>query len=426
VLQEKGFDVGRARVVVTGMGLVTSLGVGVERNWEALCKGRSGIRKIDRFDVSDLACQIAGLVRDFDPEQFMDRKEVRRNDPFVHFGMAASEMAVAEAGPFIRNGNARRVGVVFGTGFGGLQTCEQAYHVLHEKGPGRMSPFYVPMIIPNLAAGQIAIRFGAKGPNLCFSTACSASTHSIGHAFRLVRDREADVVIAGGAEACVTRLGVSAFAAMRALSRRNDDPERACRPFERDRDGFVMGEGAGVLVLEEHGKAMGRGACILGEIIGYGQNGDAHHITAPSPEGEGAAECMRAALRDAQIEPASVEYLNAHGTGTPFNDLVETRAVKKVFGSHAARLFISGTKSMTGHLLGAVGAVEAVYTLLSLQHGILPPTINYENPDPECDLNYVPNVAQKVPIRVAMSNSFGFGGTNGSIVFKKYEERPLD
>ena len=412
----------RNRVVVTGMGLVTPLGIGVDRNWESLCKGRSGIRKIDRFKVSDLASQIAGLVPDFDPEQFMEKKEVRRNDPFVHFGMAASELAGADAGPFIRNGNAGRVGVVFGTGFGGLQTCEQAYHVLEKKGPGRMSPFYVPMIIPNLAPGQIAIRFGAKGPNLCFSTACSASTHSVGHAYRLICHGEADAVIAGGAEAAVTRLGLSAFAAMRALSRRNDDPEGACRPFERDRDGFVMGEGAGVLILEEHGHAVKRGARIHGEIIGYGQNGDAHHITAPSPEGEGAAECMRAALKDARIEPAAVDYMNAHGTGTTFNDLVETRAVKKVFGAHARNMFISSTKSMTGHLLGAVGAIEAIFTLLSLQHGILPPTINYENPDPECDLDYVPNQAREAAIRIAMSNSFGFGGTNGSIVFKKYIE----
>jgi 3-oxoacyl-[acyl-carrier-protein] synthase II len=408
------------------MGLVTPLGIGVDRNWESLCKGRSGIRKIDRFKVSDLASQIAGLVPDFDPEQFMDRKEVRRNDPFVHFGMAASELAVADAGPFIRNGNAGRVGVVFGTGFGGLQTCEQAYHVLENKGPGRMSPFYVPMIIPNLAPGQIAIRFGAKGPNLCFSTACSASTHSVGHAFRMIRDGEVDAVISGGAEAAVTRLGMSAFAAMRALSRRNDDPEAACRPFERDRDGFVMGEGAGALILEEHGHAVKRGARIYGEIIGYGQNGDAHHITAPSPEGEGAAECMRAALKDARIEPSAVEYMNAHGTGTTFNDLIETQAVKNVFGAHAGNMFVSSTKSMTGHLLGAVGAIEAIFTVLALRHGILPPTINYENPDPECDLDYVPNQAREAPIRVAMSNSFGFGGTNGSIVFKKYTEEPND
>jgi len=285
------------------MRLVTPLGVGVEQNWEALCKGRSGIRKIDRFEVSDLASQIAGLVSNFDPEQFMERKDVRRNDPFVHFGMAASELAAAAAGSFVQDGNADRVAVMFGTGFGGLQTCEDAYHVLEKKGPGRMSPFYVPMIIPNLAPGQIAIRFGAKGPNLCFSTACSASTHSVGQGFRMIRGGEADVVIAGGAEAAVTRLGVSAFAAMRALSRRNDEPEKASRPFERDRDGFVIGEGAGVLILEEHGYAVKRGAYIFGEIIGYGQNADAHHITAPSPEGEGAAECMRAALRDARIKP---------------------------------------------------------------------------------------------------------------------------
>ena len=412
----------RTRVVVTGMGLVTPLGVGVAKNWETLCRGRSGISEIDRFEVSDLASRIAGLVRDFDPEQYMDKKEVRRTDPFVHFGLAASALAAEDSGSFIGNGNADRVGVVFGTGFGGLQTCEHAYQVLLSKGPSRMSPFYVPMIIPNLAPGQIAIRFGARGPNLCFSTACSASTHSVGHAYRLIRQGEADAVIAGGSEACVTRLAVSAFAAMRALSRRNDDPEGASRPFERDRDGFVMGEGAGALILEEHGRAVERGAPIHGEIIGYGQNGDAHHITAPSPEGGGAAECMRAALRDAKIEPASVDYINAHGTGTSYNDLVETLAVKKVFGAHARRLAVSSTKSMTGHLLGGAGAVEAIYTLLALQHGRLPPTINYKNPDPECDLDYVPNEARKAPIRVAMSNSFGFGGTNGCLIFRRYEE----
>jgi len=416
----------RNRVVVTGMGLVTPLGIGVERNWEALGKGRSGVCRIDRFEVSDLSCQIAGLVRDFDPEQFIDRKEVRRSDPFVHFGLAASELAVQDAGPFIRNGNADRVGVVFGTGFGGLQTCENAYHVLMTKGPSRMSPFYVPMIIPNLLPGQIAIRFGVKGPNLCFSTACSASTHSLGHAYRLIRQGEVEAVIAGGAEAAVSRLAISAFAAMRALSKRNDEPEAACRPFERDRDGFVMGEGAGVLVLEEHGRAVERGARIYGEIIGYGQNGDAHHITAPSPEGEGAAECMRAALRDARIEPEDVDYINAHGTGTSYNDLVETQAIKRVFGPHARRLQVSSTKSMTGHLLGAVGAVEAIYTLLSLKRGTLPPTINYENPDPECDLDYVPNQSREAFVRIGMSNSFGFGGTNGCLIMKRYEPERLD
>lgn len=419
---ERGFPVNRKRVVVTGMGLVTPIGIGVDQNWESLCKGRSGISGIDRFEVSDLACQIAGLVRDFDPEQFMDKKEVRRTDPFVHFGLAASILAAEDAGAFIRNGNGGRVGVVFGTGFGGLQTCESAYDVLVNKGPGRMSPFYIPMIIPNLAPGQIAIRFGARGPNLCFSTACSASTHSVGHGYRLIRDGDADAVIAGGAEAPVTRLGVSAFAAMRALSRRNDDPEGACRPFERDRDGFVMGEGSGVLILEEHGHAIARGARIYGEIIGYGENGDAHHITAPSPEGGGAADCMRAAMRDARIEPTSVDYINAHGTGTVYNDLVETQAVKSVFGSHAYKLPVSSTKAMTGHLLGAVGAVEAIYTILAILHGTLPPTINYQNPDPECDLDYVPNEAREVPIKVAISNSFGFGGTNGSLVIKCYEK----
>ncbi len=403
------------------MGLVTPLGVGVEENWEAVCNGRSGIRRVDRFEVSDLPCQIAALVRDLDLARYMDKKEIRRTDPFIQFGLVAAIHAMEDAGEVIDEENAHRVGVVMGTGFGGLQTCEYAFHVLETKGPNRFSPFFVPMIIPNLAPGQLAIRFGAKGPNLCFATACSAGTHSLGHAYRMIRDGRVDAVIAGGSEACVTRFGLCAFASMRALSRRNDAPEAACRPFEKDRDGFVMGEGAGILVLEERERALRRGARIHGEIIGYGENGDAYHVTAPSPDGEGAAECMRQALRDAGIDSSEVGYINAHGTGTPFNDVVETRAIKKVFGEHARRLPVSSTKSMTGHLLGAVGAVEAVFTLLALQRGVLPPTINYDTPDPECDLDYVPNEARKVAVEIAMSNSFGFGGTNACILFRRAE-----
>ena len=410
------------RVVVTGMGLVTPLGVGVKKNWEGLCKGRSGIQRIGHFKVSDIASQIAGVAHDFNPEQFLEKKEVRRTDPFIQYAMACSSLALEDSKLEIGNGNAHRVGVVIGSGMGGLKSIEDHHNVLLAKGPDRITPFLIPMVIANLAPGRVAIQTGAKGPNLCFSTACSAGTHSLGHAFRLIRHGYADAIIAGGSEACVTRLGMVGFCAMRALSRRNDAPEEASRPFERDRDGFVMGEGAGILILEELQHALARDARIVGEIIGYGENGDAYHIAAPSPEGEGAAECMRSALSDAGIEPSQVDYINAHGTSTPYNDEVETRAIKKVFGEHALRMPVSSTKSMTGHLLGATGAVEGIYTLLSIQEGILPPTINYQNPDPECDLDYVPNQARKQPVRVAMSNSFGFGGTNGCILFKKYEQ----
>ena len=412
---------GAYRVVVTGMGQVTPLGVGMETNWEALCRGRSGIRKISHFDVSDIASQIAGIVTGFDPEKFLDKKEIRRTDPFIHYAMASSFLALQDAGLEINSENAGRVGVVIGSGMGGLKSIEDHHNRLLAKGPDRISPFLIPMIIANLAPGRVAIQTGAKGPNLCFSTACTAGTHSLGHSFRLIRHGYADAIISGGAEACVTRLGMVGFCAMRALSRRNNAPEEASRPFEKDRDGFVIGEGAGVLILEELQHALDRGARIVGEIIGYGENGDAYHIAAPSPDGEGAADCMASALFDAGIEPSRVDYINAHGTSTPYNDLVETRAIKKVFGKHAFRMAVSSTKSMTGHLLGATGAVEAIYTLLTLREGILPPTINYRNPDPECDLDYVPNQARKQPVRIAMSNSFGFGGTNGCILFKKYE-----
>jgi len=403
------------------MGLVTPLGTGVEKNWEGVCQGRSGIRRIRHFEVSDIASQIAGLVPDFDPGAFMEKKEIRRTDPFIRFAMVCSSTALRDSGLEINSSNAGRIGVVIGSGMGGLQSIENGMDVLREKGPDRISPFLVPMVIANLAAGRVAIDLGAKGPNLCFTTACTAGTHSLGHAYRLIRHGHADAVIAGGSEACVSRFGMVAFCAMRALSKRNDEPEKASRPFDKDRDGFVIGEGAGILILEEREHALQRGAKICGEIIGYGENGDAHHIAAPEPEGEGAANCMLAAIEDAGIEPSRVDYINAHGTSTPFNDLVETRAIKRIFGDHAYRMAVSSTKSMTGHLLGAAGAVEAIYTLLALHSGILPPTINYQTPDPECDLDYVPNQKREQPIRFAMSNSFAFGGTNGSILFKRYD-----
>jgi 3-oxoacyl-[acyl-carrier-protein] synthase II len=404
------------------LGLLTPLGVGVEQNWERICRGDPGIHKVERFDVSDLPSQMAGIVSGFDPHRYMEKKEVKSTDPFIQFALAASAMAVEDAGLVISPENEYRVGVLIGSGMGGLQTIEKGYDTFYSKGPDRMSPFFVPNIIANLAPGRVAIQHGIKGPNLCIVTACSAGTHSVGHGYRLIREGHADTVLAGGTEACVTRIGIAGFCAMRALSRRNDSPETASRPFEKDRDGFVIGEGAGVLILERREAALERGAKIFGEIIGYAENGDAYHIAAPSPEGEGAAECMRASLQDAGVEPDAVDYINAHGTSTPYGDLAETLAIKRVFGAHAHRLAVSSTKSMTGHLLGAAGAVEAIYTLLTLCHGVLPPTINYRAPDPNCDLDYVPNRCRPSSATIAMSNSFGFGGTNGCIVFRKHED----
>ncbi len=410
----------KRRVVVTGMGLVTPLGTGVEKNWEMLRTGRTGIHRVERFDVSDLPSQMAGLVTDFDPLRFMQKKEIKSTDPFIQYALGASALALDDSGLVINRENEFRVGVLIGSGMGGLHTIEKGYGVFTNKGPDRMSPFFIPNIIANLAPGRVAIQHGIKGPNLCIVTACSAGTHSVGHGYRLIQHGYSDAVLSGGAEACVTRMGIAGFCAMRALSRRNGSPESACRPFDRQRDGFVIGEGSGVLVLEEREYARRRGARIRGEIIGYAENGDAYHIAAPSPEGEGAAECMRAALKNAEIEPASVDYINAHGTSTPPGDLSETLAIKTVFGDHAYRLAISSTKSMTGHLLGAAGSVESIYTLLALSNGVVPPTINYQDPDPECDLDYVPNLCRKTSATVAMSNSFGFGGTNGCLLFKKH------
>lgn len=409
------------RVVATGLGMVTPLGTGVEKNWEAVCSGKSGIGPITKFDVSELASQIAGEVKDFRPEDFMSKQEIRRFDVFIHYAMAAARMAMEDAGLKIDGKNAHRVGCVTGTGLGGLATLEHYHSVLLEKGPKRISPFFIPGIIANMAPGQMAIEFGAKGPNLSIETACAASSHALGEAFRYIREGFADAMLTGGAEAVVTPLAVGGFCSMRALSTRNDAPEKASRPFDLNRDGFVIGEGSGIIVLEALDHALERGAKIYGEVVGYGLTGDAHHVSAPEPEGAGAIECMKGALRFAGLEPKDIDYINAHGTSTQLNDASENKAIKAVFKEDAYNVPISSTKSVTGHLLGGAGGTEAIYCFLALKNGIIPPTMNYETPDPECDLDYVPNKARKKELRTAMSNSFGFGGTNASLIFKKYE-----
>ena len=412
----------RRRVVITGMGLVTPLGIGVETNWHALLEGRSGISSISRFDVSDFPTRIAGEVKDFHPEDFIEKKEIKKMDPFIQYAVAAARMAMDEARLPITPDNEDMVGVIVGVGIGGLSSIEEYHKLFLETRLKKVSPFFIPKLIANLAPGQIAIHYGAKGINYTPTSACSSGAHAIGEAFRLVRLGEQDAMIAGGAEAALTPLGLGGFIAMKAVSSHNEEPEKASRPFDRNRDGFVMAEGAGIIVLEELQHAKSRGARIYAEVIGYGANGDAYHITAPSPDGEGAVRCMRMALRSGGVHPTEVDYINAHGTSTPYNDATETHAIKCVFGEHAGRLAVSSTKSMTGHLLGAAGGVEAVYSALALYHECLPPTINYEEPDPACDLDYVPNVARRAPIRVALSNSFGFGGTNACLVFRKWVE----
>ena len=411
----------RRRVAVTGLGLVTPLGTGVEKNWEALSHGRSGISTISRFDVKDFPTRIAGEVRDFRAEDFIEKKEIKKMDLFTHYSMAAADMALAYSGLKIEEGNAERVGVVLGVGLGGLPTIEEYHSLYLESGLRRISPFMIPKLIANLAPGQIAIKHGAKGINYTPTSACSSGGHAVGEAMRMIRHGYQDAMICGGAEAAISPMGVGGFIAMRALSTRNDEPERASRPFDKNRDGFVIGEGAGVLILEEMESARRRGAKILAEVIGYGTNDDAFHITQPSPEGIGAASCMRLCLDDAGIDPDAVGYINAHGTSTQYNDANETKAIKRVFGEYAARLPVSSTKSMTGHLLGGAGGVEAAFTVLALSRGVIPPTINYEERDPDCDLDYVPNVARKAPIEIALSNSYGFGGTNVSLAFRKGE-----
>ena len=395
-------------------------GIGVETAWRNICEGRSGIGPITRFDASGFETRIAGEVKGFEPERYVEKKEIKKMDLFVLYALAATQEALEDANFAITPENGERVGVIVGTGLGGLPTLEKYHQILLEKGPSRISPFFIPTLIANMAAGQIAIRFGAKGPNTCVVTACATGAHSIGDAFRAIRYGDADVIIAGGTEANLTPLTVGGFNAMKALSTRNDTPEKASRPFEKNRDGFVVAEGAGIVILEELEHALKRNARIYAELVGYGYTSDAYHITAPSPGGEGAARCMRMALRDAGKKPEEVAYINAHGTSTALNDLTETEAIKTVFGEHAYRLAVSATKSMTGHLLGAAGSTEAIFTVLSIRDGILPPTINYEEPDPQCDLDYVPNVARHASVDVAISNAFGFGGTNATLVFQKY------
>lgn len=407
----------RRRVVITGLGAVTPLGVGVEKTWHAVCAGQSGIGPVTRFDASGYPCRIAAEVKDFDPADHIEKKEIKKMDTFIQYAMAASREAVDDAGITITSDTAERVGVYIGAGIGGLPAIEQYHKVLQDKGPGRVSPFFIPMVIVNLASGQVAIRFGAKGPNSCAVTACATGNHCIGDACRIIQRGEADVMLAGGTESTICPLALAGFAAAKALSRRNDDPQRASRPFDRDRDGFVIGEGAGVLVLEELEHAQQRGAKIYGELAGYAMTSDAFHITAPPDDGAGAVDCIEKAIRDAGIPKTTIGYVNAHATST-FADKVETQAIKTVFGRHAPQLPVSSTKSMLGHLLGAAGGVEAVVTTLALYHGLLPPTINLENPDPECDLDYIPGQARQVPIDAALSNAFGFGGVNACLVIK--------
>ena len=410
------------RVVVTGVGCVTPVGTGVKKAWQSILEGRSGIDHITRFDASGFPVRIAGEVKDFDPSPYIDRKELKKMDLFIQYSVVAACEAFSDSGYRVRDDNAERVGVYIGAGIGGLPGIEHWHDVLKQKGPTRITPFFIPMVIINLASGQVSIKLGAKGPNSCAVTACATGAHSIGDAFRIIQRGEADCMVAGGAESTITPLCIAGFNAMKALSQRNDEPQRASRPFDKERDGFVVGEGAGVVVLEELESARSRGAKIYAEVVGYGLNSDAYHITQPAPEGEGAARCMELALKDASLEPEDIDYINAHGTSTYYNDLNETEAIKRVFGEYAKRLKVSSTKSMTGHLLGAAGGVEAVFTVMAIKEGVVPPTINYENPDEGCDLDYVPNKAQPMPIRAAMSNSFGFGGTNAVLIFKRFEE----
>lgn len=407
------------RVVVTGVGAVSSLGTGVEKNWSALTEGKSGIDLITRFDASELPAQIAGEVKDFDPTQFMPKKDVKKMDLFIQYSLAAADMAMEDSGLQITDENAERVGVLVGSGLGGLPAIEKYHDVLNKSGYKRVSPFFIPMLIINLAPGQISIRYGAKGPNLSSVSACATGTHSIGDAYHMIKRGDADAMIAGGTESTITPLGISGFCVMKALSTRNDDPTAASRPFDKDRDGFVMGEGAGIVILEDYETAVKRGAKIYGEICGYGLTSDAYHLTAPAPGGEGAARCMKMALNNSGINIDEIDYINAHGTSTPFNDMYETMAIKAALGDHANKVMISSTKGMTGHALGAAGALEAVYCLKAMETGVIPPTINLDEASPECDLDYVPNTARQVEVNVAMSNSLGFGGTNATLLFKK-------
>lgn len=412
----------KRRVVITGVGLVSALGLDTKSTWQSLLRGTSGVRSISRFDASQFSTRIAAEIKDFDPRAYVDAKNARKMDRFILYAIAASDNAFCSSGLQVTPENSYRVGVYISSGIGGFGTIERVHQNFLNKGPRKISPFFVPATIVNLAAGQVSIRLKTAGPNLATATACSAGTHAIGDSFKIIQRGAADVMIAGGSEAAITPMGIGGFAAMRALSSRNDEPERASRPFEQERDGFVVGEGAGILVLEELEQARRRGAQVYAEIIGYGMSGDAYHITTPSEDGSGAIRVMQATLEDAGVEPQKIDYINAHGTSTRPNDRIETRAIKAVFGEHAHRLLVSSTKSMTGHLLGAAGGLEGGISALAIRDEIVPPTINLETPDQECDLDYVPNQARRAEIRYCLSNSFGFGGTNACILLKRYEE----
>ena len=410
------------RVVITGLGLVTPLGIGVEETWTALCKGKSGISEITRFDASGFDTRIAGEVKDFHPEDFLTKKEAKRIQLFIAYAVAASRMALEDSGLIIDSANQNRIGVLTGCGLGGLQILEETAEILKEKGPKRVTPFFIPMMIGNMAPGMISIYLGAKGPNSSIATACASGTHAVGDAFKIIKRGDADAMITGGVESVITPTCIAGFNAMKALSVRNHEPEKASRPFDRERDGFIVGEGCGILILETLEGALKRGARIYAEICGYGMSGDGFHMAAPAPDGEGAARCMAAAIDDAGISYNAVDYINAHGTSTQLNDLYETQAIKTVFKEKADSLAISSTKSMTGHLLGGAGGIETVFTALTVHEGMIPPTINLDNPDENCDLDYVPNIARNMDVKFAMTNSFGFGGTNAALILSKYNE----
>ncbi|MBI4681770.1 MAG: beta-ketoacyl-ACP synthase II [Nitrospirae bacterium] len=410
----------KRRVVITGLGMITPLGTGTDKSWKGLTEGRSAIKRITHFDPEGLPCQIAAEVSDFEIDNFIEIKEQKKMDRFIHLGLAAATLAMEDSGLKVTEHNADRIGVIVGAGIGGLSSIERYTKIINERGPKKVSPFFIPMTIINLTAGQISIRFGVKGPNSAIATACATGTHAIGDAFKLIQSGGAEAMICGGSEAVITPLGIAGFTAMKALSTRNNEPEKSSRPFDRDRDGFVMGEGAGILILEELEHAINRGARIYAELIGYGLNADAYHITSPAPNGEGAAKCMASSLQYAGINPEQVDYVNAHGTSTKYGDEIETTAIKKVFGDHAYKFCVSSTKSMIGHLLGAAGGVEAAICVLSIINKTVPPTINLDNPDTDCDLDYVPHKARSLDLNIAMSNSFGFGGTNACIIFRRF------
>ena len=410
----------RRRVVITGLGALTPLAIGTEESWQKLCQGRSGVARITKFDASDSKVQIAAEIKDFHPEDFLDRKRVRRTDPFIQYALAATRMAMDDSGLAIDENNACRVGVVLGSSAGGMTTYEKNLLALYDEGADKVSPFFIPGFLANMAAGEVAMAVGVKGPSKCVVTACASSSHCIGDSLRLIQYGEADAMIAGGGDAYILPVAIAGFDRMRALSRRNDEPERASRPFDKDRDGFVTGEGAGVIILEEMQSAMRRGARVYAELIGYGSNIDGIHITEPDSENQ--ARCLKLAMSDAAVAPTDIDYINAHGTSTGLNDACETKAIKAALGEHSRKVPVSSNKSMIGHLLGASGAVEAVFTVLTIRDSIIPPTINYDTPDPECDLDYVPNLARKAQVNTALSNSFGFGGANAALVFKKFEE----